>query len=213
MILQKTLGACLQAGRYHAAAPSAPQYDQYPPRYLEPATDPRSWAVSEVQDWIESIGFFEYREAIAEGSVDGPLLLTMNAESVKTQLLMPSTEHIKVLEMEIAELRARRGLLSQAELRVHLVQYPLADAWSVAEVGAFLQRSAMGKYAAKFAAARVDGRRLLQLRGDELAKLVSIAPNPHEENEAALEQLVALVDHLRWRSTSIGGRGQGKQEL
>jgi hypothetical protein len=197
---------------HSAALPGAPQYDEYPPRTLEPPTDPRRWAVAEVQDWVESCGFHEYREAFAEANVDGRGLLTMSADSLRSLLLLPSAEHASTLEMEINELRARRGLMSAAELQQHRAQYPLADGWDAAGVARFLQDSNLGRHATAFAAARIDGRTLLRLRPDQIAALLSKAgPSEHEATEADAELLQALIGHLRWRSAST--TASGKQEL
>ena len=37
--------------------------------------DPRSWDIEEVQNWVESVGFHEYRSAFAEAKIDGQQLL------------------------------------------------------------------------------------------------------------------------------------------
>ena len=60
----------------------AAQYESYPPRELEPLSDPSGWSVAEVQSWVESIGFHEYRDAFLEAAVDGRRLLTLDADSL-----------------------------------------------------------------------------------------------------------------------------------
>lgn len=185
----------------HVTVATAPTYDEYPPRSLEPAADPRSWSIAEVQAWVESIGFFEYKESFFEGQVDGKRLLTMSASSLSADLLLPSDEHASLLEMEILELRARWGLMSKKELSAHREAYPLAEEWDAAGVAGFLQDSGLGKYASRFAAARIDGRKLLQLSTEQVLSLTAVEPNAHEQNQAAAEQIDALIGHLRWRSS------------
>ena len=189
---------------------SAPHYEEYPPRSLEPKEDPRSWTAAEVQDWCESVGFHEYREAFLEAGVDGRRLLGMTAPMLRKSLLLPSGEHALVLEMEISELSARRGLLSASELSAHRGTYPLAEGWDAAGVASFLQESGLGQYVSRFATARVDGRALLKLRADQISTLLDGAPNVHEQKGADAEQLVALIAHLRWRSFS---ESSGKVDL
>lgn len=197
-----------------AALAGAPRYENYPPRELEPPTDPRKWQVAEVQDWVESCGFYEYREAFLEAKVDGRKLLSMSAEALKSTLLLASSEHASVLEMEIKELRARRNLLSSSELKQHRAHYPLAESWDVSGVVRFLQDSGLGRHATAFAASRIDGKRLLQLLPDQIAALMAKAgPSEHEQSEADAELLESLIGHLRWRSSGADATGMSKQEL
>ena len=192
---------------------SAPQYDAYPPRQLEPASDPRSWGVADVQDWVESTGFYEYREAFLEGMVDGKRLLRMGEDDLSERLLLPSAEHAALLAMEIGELRARRGLFTPAERQAHFAAHPLAETWNVDGVQRFLQEAGFGRYAAGFARAAVNGPALLRLSDAELGALVGAYAqgDEHEEGAAAVEQLAALVAHLRWRSA--GAAKGAKEEL
>lgn len=174
--------------------------------------DVRRWTTTDVQDWVESIGFQEYRSAFLEASVDGSRLLAMDVDALGAEVLLASREHAEIFAMEIAELRARRGLLSAAEGHTHRVAYPTAEAWTVAEVAGFLERSGLGRYAERFAAADVDGRVLLRLSDAEQAALLDVEPNADERNEAAAEILTALVEHLRWRAAPLLG-GRFKSEL
>ena len=179
--------------------------------------DPRQWTVADVQDWIESIGLYEYRETFLEGHIEGNVLLGMNAAALQKKLLIASAEHAALLETEVAELKARRGLFSDAELRAHLAAHPLAEGWSVDGVGGFLREAGLAEYVSLFAEAHVDGRMLLQMGEREVTILVSRAtPDAFERHDAAAEQIVALIAHLRWRSRSLGSVARAafaKQEL
>ena len=194
------------------AAGSAPRYEQYPPRHLEPGTDPRQWSVSDVQDWVESIGFHEYRGAFLEAAVDGKRLLSeLTAGWLADELILGSDEHNMVIEMELSELRARRGLMSGAEARAFREAYPPVDEWDVAQVGNFLEKAGLGSFSPQFAAAQVDGPALLRLSDAELEQLVQLSDGSQKDEigEAATELVAAAVRHLRWRA----GPGTDRDEL
>lgn len=195
----------------------APTYDAYPPRSMEPQTDPQRWSARDVADWVESTGYFEYREAFLEASIDGKRLLKLDADNIGSVLMLRSVDHAYVLDMEIKELRERRGLLSRSELAQHRQRHPLITSLDVSGVGELLADAGLGRHVTAFAAARIDGPRLLRLSGDDISRLTARAvPNAHEQNEAEAEQLVAMVEHLRWQAVGRGddgSRGSGKEEL
>lgn len=179
--------------------------------------DPRAWSVAEVQNWVESVGYHEYREAFAEGRVNGRKLMGMTAGQLQSELILPSPEVAELLEMEIGELRARRGLFaSRAERDAHFAAHPLADTWDVAGVAAFLREVGFPAAAARFSAAGVNGPALLRLGEAELRTLAappaSAASDPYEQGMADAEQILALVAHLRWRSVGAA-QGGVKEEL
>jgi hypothetical protein len=185
--------------QFAASSPSVAAVE-YPPRSLEPQADPRKWGAADVQDWVESVGFSEYRDVFRDASVNGKRLLGMTVEKLESALLLP-LEHAQLFAMEIGELRARRSLMSTGELNEHLAAHPLADQWDYSAVRSFLQESGFGPYAASFA---VDGPALLRMRDDELlARMRDGRTSVHEETEAAAEQLSALTAHLRWRSANF----------
>ena len=168
--------------------------------------DPRSWKVGEVQDWVESTGFYEYRQVFLEGNINGKKLLDMDAASLHKDLLMPQ-QHCALFAMELGELRARRGLFrSRKERDAHFAAHPPAESWDVNGVLAFLHDAGFARYVSSFAAAAIDGKALLRLRDAEIQALVSQSgqDDPYEENGAKAEQLVAVVAHLRWRSAGVG---------
>ena len=107
------------------------------PHALLVTPDPRQWNVQQVQDWVESIGFHEYREAFAEASVNGRTLLGMTAHDLRSEVMIAS-EHSKLFEMEIAELAARHGVGKQL---------PLAEKWDAQGVATFLKDVGLGQYA------------------------------------------------------------------
>lgn len=182
------------------------------PPCVSRASDPREWQVEDVQTWVESIGFHEYRGAFEEASIDGRRLLSMPAEKLATELVLAASEHVAVIALEISELRARRGLMSSSELKAHFSAHPPPSSWDGEGVIAWLEDAGMERYAAAFEAAQVDGAALLRMSSREIAMLLSAAPNRMEQNEAAAELLEGLITHLRWRESS--GRGAGlKQEL
>ena len=188
---------------------SAPTYDAYPPRSLEPRTDPRKWTIYEVADWVESAGFFEYREAFLEAAVNGEALLRMDESSLGKLLMLSSADHVNVLDMEITELRARRGLLSGAELNAYRQAHPHVSSLDVGGVGQLLQEAGFSRHVSAFAGARINGRTLLQLTDEQITTLAMGAqPNQHELNEAEAEQLVAMVEHLRSQAMVGGGGGR-----
>lgn len=190
-----------------------PQYETYPPRYLEPSMNPRTWEVEHVQDWMESIGFHEYRQAVLDAGIDGKRLLGLNEEKLRSELLLASSEHAAVLSMEVDELRARRGLMSNSELRKHQERHPPPELWGTDAVQNFLEDAGLQRYAAAFEAAGVDGSTLLSLRQEDLDRLLSGSPNPGEQNEAAAEVLIGLINHLRWRSQSHTSENANRDEL
>ena len=168
-----------------------------------------------MQAWVESTGYHEYREAFAEGRVNGKVLLSMDAALLHSELILPSAELADLLKMEIDELRARRGLFSRAERDAHYATHPLADNWDVADVMAFLRDVGFVAAAARFGQAQINGPALLQMSDEELRLLVApqggTAKDPYEHTLADAEQVAALVAHLRWRSA--GARGGAKDEL
>ena len=76
--------------------------------------------------WVRSLGFAEHAGAFSEAGVDGKRLLGLTAEALEAELLLPVAEHRLALEMEIAELKLRRGLLSRADKKAHLAAFPRA---------------------------------------------------------------------------------------
>lgn len=180
-----------------------PEYAEYPPRSLEPTGDPRKWNVAMVQDWVESTGFYEYRNAFAEASIDGKHLLGMTAANLREEVLV-AKEHAHVLAMEIGELGARHGLGNRP--------LPRPENWDVQRVGKFLTESGLEKFAARFVAAQIDGRKFLSLTTPQIGLITAseaLRDRNEEEESAAAELLGAMVDHLRWRS----GLGKVKDEL
>jgi hypothetical protein len=191
--------------------PSAPTYDTYPPRHLEPQADPTTWSTADVESFIESTGFFEYKRAFAEKGIDGPKLLRLTAERLETELVLASAEHNTMLEAEITELRLRRGLLRGAERRAYEAAHPPVQRWDGAQVRAFLVQAGLGEYASHFATAGVNGPRLLELTEAEVRGLCSNEPpGRYEEDDAAAELFLAAQGHLRWQIKMLAG---GKDEL
>jgi hypothetical protein len=209
--LEPTSGACPKP---HSTSACASAHSRMPSSNRVRA-DPRSWSVADVQSWVDSVGFSEYREAFSEAKIDGARLLgTGSAEALQAELLLPATEHAAVLAFEIGDLRARRNLFtSRAERDAHFAAHPLADGWDEADVTAFLQDAGLGRHAPRFAAAGVDGRGLLRLTDDDLSALVGAhaAGDEWEEGLADAGLLQSLVATLRWRSATLSGRG--KEEL
>ena len=90
----------------------------------------------------------------------------------------------------------------------------MAEEWGRADVSRFLEEAGLGAHASAFAAADVDGRRLMGLHPTQLSALLAQAgeSNAYEQNDAAAEVLTGLIEHLHWRSA--GGRtSMYKQEL
>lgn len=174
------------------------QEQPYPPRHLEPTTDPRSWSVEEVQSWVESIGFREYKLAFLEGDVDGKKLLGMTAERLGAELLLPAREHVLLIEMELAELKVSRGLEKLTADERMAARYDLSH-MGVAQVGALLHDAGLEKYVGAFARRGLDGPKLLALSDADLRAALSVPPNPNEENEAALEVLRGILEHHAFR--------------
>lgn len=162
--------------------------------------------MDDVVTWVESTGFHEYRAAFEEADVNGARLLKLTANKIASDLLVIPPEHAAVIAMEISELRARRGLMTSGELRAYHESHPPASQWGVEDVRAFLEDAGLERYVERFGAAQIDGAKLLQLRAAELAMLVRGEPNTAEQNEAAAELIAALVEHLRWRTTSQTAR-------
>lgn len=173
---------------------------EYPERHLEPSTEVKGWSVAEVQSWVHSIGFPEYSEAFAERKVDGRKLLKLNSDRLASDLLLAAPEHCLIIQMELQELKYRRGLMSGSEQRAHRRKYPLAEEWSTDEVGSFLKDQGLGQYAPNFLQRQIDGRRLLGLTDATLHGLLQTEPNPIETNEQAFELLSAELHILRARS-------------
>lgn len=175
----------------------------YPPRELEPLSDPSGWSVAEVQSWVESIGFEEYAAAFGEGGVDGRTLLGFDASKLEDELLLAAPEHRLVIEMELGELKLRRGLMPPAERQAHLAAHPRTDAWSAADVREFLQEQGLGSYAARFAS--LDGHALLALSDAQLQDLAT-GGGTDEVDKATYELLSAQMQYLRERtSTGLNG--------
>ena len=208
--MSRVLFLLLSLLAHSAFAASAPRYESYPPRELEPASDPRTWMYTDVQNWIESVGFFEYRDAVMEAKLTGKQLLRATTRGLHKMLLLASEEHAATLSMEIGELRARRGLLNAQEQQEHYAAHPLAESWDSQGVFRFLTASGLGKYAQGFAG--IDGRGLLRMGEGDVRRVIEAYSSGElwEEGQAAAEQLNALIGHLRWRSKSVAGR---KDEL
>ena len=173
-----------------------------------------------MQDWVESVGYYEFREAFgkdhgARRGVNGRTLLRLTAAQLYEQLILPSTELADVMQMEIDELKARRGLFTPAELAAYRAAHPLAETLGVDGIVALLRDAGMERHARSFAAARVDGRALLRLSEREVSKLTAKAGGAADAYEHAMadaEQISAIIDHLRWRSAGAAVRGS-KEEL
>ena len=150
---------------------------------------------------MESIGFYEYRQAFVENSVDGKELLGMKAADLRSEVMLPG-EQSKLVAMEIAELRARHGLGKKL---------PLAEDWDAAGVVAFLKEMGLGNYAPRFMAAGVTGRKLLGFSEQQvqLMMVTQGASSNFEEEMAAAELMSSLIAQLRWRSEG----DNRKQEL
>lgn len=201
--------------------PQAPSVgDEYPPRHLEPVSDPRTWTVSDVQDWVESVGYYEFREAFGKDygagrGIDGRKLLKLTAAQMYEDLVLPSTELADVLQMEIDELKARHGLFLPAELAAFRAAHPLGETLGVDGVVSLLRDAGFERHAPSFAAARIDGKALLRLSEAQVGKLTAQAAgaaDAYEHSMADAEQITALIDHLRWRSAGAAARGS-KEEL
>lgn len=52
-----------------------------------------------MEDWVESIGYSEYRGAFREAQVDGARLLGLTTEALKEEILIASAEHVLVIEV------------------------------------------------------------------------------------------------------------------
>lgn len=195
----------------HAADGGVPRYEEYPPRGLEPASDPRKWTVDDVQDWVESVGFHEYRNAIVEASIDGRKLMSLGSGGkLGAELMLSAAEHIAVLEMELAELRQRRGLMTGSELKAQRAVQEM----DAQDVGGLLQEAGLGEHVPAFEAAGVDGRKLMGLSEVQISALLGSggAADPYEHKAAALELIRSIIGHLQWR-TRVSSAGTGKQEL
>jgi hypothetical protein len=164
----------------------------------ELSTDPRRWSVADAAAWVRSLGFAEHAGAFSEAGVDGKRLLGLTAEALEAELLLPVAEHRLALEMEIGELKLRRGLFSRADKKAHLAAYPRAAEWSAADVAAFLAQQGLGAHAAA-GFAGVDGRALLALSADALRARVAAAGEPREQAAASAELLEAALEALRRR--------------
>ncbi|KAL1529662.1 hypothetical protein AB1Y20_000603 [Prymnesium parvum] len=180
----------------------------FPPRELEPPNAPELWGVSDVLDWVESIGFAEYRKVFEEASVDGAKLLGLTSDSLQSGLLIASAEHALAMEMELRELMYRRGLLSSFERKEHRRIYPSPADWGVREVVDFLEQMGLGKYKNQFLMEQVDGSDLVRLPLPKLKELLDVAPNEYEENERALELLTALIEQLKRRLPLSSGHDE-----
>ena len=140
------------------------------------------------------------------------MLLRMTAEKLGSELLIAASEHAAVIEMEISELRERRGLMSARELKAHVAAHPPATDMDVDAVANLLEASGLGAHVPRFKAARVDGRALLSLSNERLRVLLDTGEaDPFEHTPAAAELLESIISHLRWR-LSHAARG-GKEEL
>ena len=170
--------------------------------------DPTRWRVEEVQAWVESIGFPEYRGAFGEGPVDGPKLLKFTAAKLEDELLLAAPEHRLVIEMELGELKLRHGLLTPVERQAHLTAHPRTDDWSRVDVRNFLDGQGLGAYASNFA--QVDGRTLVAMNEAQL-QVLATGGGSDETDQATFELLSAQVRHLRERMSS--GMGGLKSEL
>ena len=125
----------------------------------------------------------------------------MTAEKLAAELMLAAREHVSLLAMEVLELRERRGLLSKSELRAHHEAHPPAENWDVDGVVNAVSDAGLGAYAARFAAAQIDGPRLLQLEPHEISHLIGGTRRSEvEEEEAAAELLHAMIGHLRWQA-------------
>ena len=165
--------------------------------------DPTRWSVEEVQAWVESIGFPEYRGAFGEGPIDGPKLLKFTAAKLEDELLLAAPEHRLVIEMELGELKLKHGLLTAAERQAHLTAHPRTDTWSRVDVREFLDGQGLGAYAANFA--QVDGQTLVAMSEAQL-QVLTTGGGSDETDQATFELLSAQVRHLRERTSSrMGG--------
>ena len=69
---------------------------------------PGAWIVRDVCDWVESVGFGQYRKKFAHHAVDGPLLLKIDEAALKREVGIVVYGHRSRLAGEIEGLRAQR---------------------------------------------------------------------------------------------------------
>lgn len=69
---------------------------------------PGAWSVRDVCDWVESVGFGQYRKKFAHHAVDGPLLLKIDEAALKREVGIVVYGHRTRLAGEIEGLRAQR---------------------------------------------------------------------------------------------------------
>lgn len=205
LVLRSLCLLTLVCGDGHAPRYAQSSSSNYPPRELEPLSDPNLWEVSDVLAWVVSIGFGEYRDAFAEGQVDGRELLSkLTADWLGTGLLLGSAEHNLAIEMEFDELKARHGLLTSAERAAHEAAHPPVATWGRAEVRQFIDGLGLGAYGARFA--NMEGHRLLQLSEANVHSLLTSQPGGWygpESDEAAREVFLAALGHLRHKELPI----------
>ncbi len=68
---------------------------------------PGAWSVRDVCDWVESVGFGQYRKKFAHHAVDGPLLLNIDEVALKREVGIVVYGHRCRLAEEIEGLRAQ----------------------------------------------------------------------------------------------------------
>lgn len=163
---------------------------EYPPRSLEPKGDPRNWQVAEVQDWVESIGFFEYRDAFAEGTVDGKKLMKLTPRLMEDDLILMAPDHRTIIDIELKELLKRKGLPFDPAPEADTTPAKSASGWSVVQVGKWLIESGYGDYHLSFMEQEVNGEVLLSLQSSDLKEEFGVKNFVHRKG--LLEAIKAL---------------------
>jgi len=133
----------------------------------------------------------EYARIAHEAQLSGKKLLALSLEKLESDLLIASPEHRLVIEMELGELRLRRGLMSQKERRAHRLAHPAADEWRREDVQQFLAVVGLARHVSRFS--DLDGLGFLSLGESQLrARLgLSASDAPHEA-DVLWEQLRML---------------------
>jgi len=73
----------------------------------------RSWTVSDVARWLDSLSLAQYCPAFTEGSVDGPFLMELREEDLVQVLGIKHKLHVRKIMLSREKLKP----LSQQEMR------------------------------------------------------------------------------------------------
>ena len=132
--------------------------------------DVELWTTAEVSAWLEQKYLQDYIPVFTKANIDGAALLEITAERMQ-EIGVSNKVHRTMLLRNIAELR------NEAEKGSGLPKNAMH--WTNADVSIWLGMNNLDQLRPQFAAKGIDGKKLLELKSDDLPALLGSSPEVH----------------------------------